>query len=314
MAYASQSGRARTSARNPRAFGVCQRCGQWWNRDQLRFQYDWRGATIQNLYILVCEHCYDTPAEQLRAITIPADPVPVFYPSVENFEQDESDYRAVSYPTVTDPVTGIPIPSTVLRTTEDCQNRVVTPYGNPVGHDPNAIMPLVKGITYGTQLQILSVTGNGTATVQVTCSAPHGLQTNAQISAQGLAYTPACGFYSVTVLGATTFTYMTYGNTPAQALLTPTTRIVTANIGLPLGFVQIAKISGPSLFTTTPTVCFFETEDGSGMFLLETGSGYLQLEMCGQTPVGTYLFELETSAGTVLLESGSGSLELENGP
>jgi len=245
---------------------------------------------------------------------LPADPEPIINARVQDFAAAESDYRAVSYPTVTDPVTGIPIPSTVLRTTEDCQNRVVTPYGNPVGHDPNAIMPLVKGITYGTQLQILSVTGNGTATVQVTCSAPHGLQTNAQISAQGLAYTPACGFYSVTVLGATTFTYMTYGNTPAQALLTPTTRIVTANIGLPLGFVQIAKISGPSLFTTTPTVCFFETEDGSGMFLLETGSGYLQLEMCGQTPVGTYLFELETSAGTVLLESGSGSLELENGP
>ena len=217
------------------------------------------------------------------AITLPADPVPIFYPSVENFEQAESDYRAVSYPTVTDPVTGIPIPSTALRVTEDCQNRVTSPYGTPVGHDQNAIMPLVNRVTYGTVIQVLSVTGNGTATVQVTCSAPHGLQTNDQVSIRGLDYAPACGFYSVTVLGATTFTYMTYGLTPAQALLTDTTRIVTAIIGLPRGFKQIAKISGPPLFSN-------------------------------QNSSGAYLFELETADGTFLLESASGSLELEVGP
>lgn len=90
MGYASKSGRARTSARNPQAFGVCQRCNRWWNRNRLRFQYDWRGVALQNLWILVCSDCYDRPQEQLRAIVLPADPVPIMFPSVEPFIDDET--------------------------------------------------------------------------------------------------------------------------------------------------------------------------------------------------------------------------------
>jgi hypothetical protein len=202
----------------------------------------------------------------------------------QDFETAESDYRAVSYPTVTDPVTGIPIPSTALRTTEDCQNRVTMPYGVPRGLDQNAIMPLVNRVTYGVQLQVLSVQGNGTATVQVTCSAPHQLQTNDQVSIQGLDFAYACGFYSVTVLGATTFTYMTYGITPAQGLLTSTTIIQTCNLGIPRGFKQITTIVGPPLYplpqgppAPPSTVWYLELEPGTGVFLLET-SGAIELE------------------------------------
>jgi hypothetical protein len=81
----------------------------------------------------------------------------------------------------------------------------------------------------------------------VTCSAVHGLKTNYQISVQGLLNSNADGFYSVNVLTATAFTYMTYGGIPAASLLTPTTRIVTALIGLPYGFETIPKIDGPGL-------------------------------------------------------------------
>ena len=102
------------------------RCGIWYNRVDLKFQFDWRGTALQNLYILVCSECYDEPQEQLRAIVLPADPVPIFYPSVEDFAGDETNYRAVSYQTVIDPITGIPRPSTTLRVTEDCQNRTMT--------------------------------------------------------------------------------------------------------------------------------------------------------------------------------------------
>ena len=176
---------------------MCFRCGQWWNRDELQFQHDWRGTHIQNLYILVCERCYDVPQEQLRAITLPADPVPVYFPSVENFEQAETDYRSL-VPGTVDPLTGIPIPSTTLRVTEDCENRITQPVGAPVGLEQAAVMPYNGAVqkAFGVPLALLSVTSNGTATVNVTCSKPHGLQTNGQISANGLASSEACGFFS----------------------------------------------------------------------------------------------------------------------
>jgi hypothetical protein len=317
MAYASRAGRARVSAKKPQAFAVCQRCGIWHNRVELNFQFDWRGSALQNLYILVCRRCLDTPQEQLRAITLPADPTPIFYPSVENFADDESDYRSISEPTVLDPVTGIPIPGTTLRVTEDCQNRTVDPFGLPVGFNQNAVMPQFLLQKYGVPLNVLSVISNGSATVQVTCSSVHNLQSvgpNSEVSIQGLADNNADGFYSVTVLTATVFTYMTYGAIAANSLLTPTSLIITAFVGLPYGYDQIPKIIGPPLFAQPVAVCFLETEDGTGLFLLEDGSGFIQLETCNQIPTADFLFELESGLGTILLESGNGSLELEAGP
>jgi len=238
MAYASQSGRARTSSKKPQAFAVCMRCGLWYNRVDLNFQYDWRGTALQNLYILVCERCTDTPQEQLRAIQLPADPTPVYFPSVENFADAETDYRS-TLPGTIDPVTNIPIPSTTLRVTEDCQNRITQPLGQPEGLSQQAVMPYNGGVqkAFGVPLSVLSVTANGTATVSVTCSKVHGLQPDSQVSIEGL--TAANGFYSVNVLTATAFTYTTASNVPAASLLTPTTRIVTALVGLPYGSVAI---------------------------------------------------------------------------
>lgn len=82
-------GRARVDPSNPRAFGVCQRCGIWYNREDLLFQYQWGGQSLINLQILVCEICLDVPQDQLRSIIIPPDPLPVWRPSVEAFSVDE---------------------------------------------------------------------------------------------------------------------------------------------------------------------------------------------------------------------------------
>lgn len=236
MAYASRSGRAQTSVKNPRAFAVCQRCGIWYNRDRLTFQFDWRGAQLQNLFILVCHQCLDVPQEQLRAITLPADPMPIFYPSVEDFTGDETNYRSLAGST-TDPTTGLPVPNPTLRVTEDCQNRTINPFGIPSGETQDAVMPYgVNNTQFGAALPILSVTSDGTATVTVTCSAVHNLKTNDQVSVEGVNFPYAGGMYSVTVTTATAFTYMTYGANPSGSLLTPTTRIVTCLIGLPRGY------------------------------------------------------------------------------
>ena len=101
---------------------------------------------------------------------------------VQDFDAADTEYRSLGSGTV-DPVTGIPIPSTTLRTTQDCQNRVTEPYGVPVGLTQAAVMPY-NGATqqhFGVPLDILSVTSNGTATVQVTCRKVHGLQTNGRL-------------------------------------------------------------------------------------------------------------------------------------
>jgi hypothetical protein len=175
------------------------------------------------------------PQENVRAITLPADPTPVYYPSVEDFVNAETDFRVTSVPPTIDPTTGIPIPGGALRTTMDDENRTVEPFGAPVGLSQNAVMPYNGAVqkAFGVPLQVISVIGDGTATVTVTCSAVHNLHTDDQISVEGLSFGPACGFFSVDVTTATQFTYMTYGSNPADSLLTSTTRIVTCLVGLP---------------------------------------------------------------------------------
>ena len=110
MAYASQSGRARTSTTNPEAHAICDRCSFRYNFNDLSWQYEWRGSTLQNVRILVCMRCLDVPQEQLRAITLPADPVPIINARVEIYSLDSLDYIGTGSPTIS-PSTGIPIPS-----------------------------------------------------------------------------------------------------------------------------------------------------------------------------------------------------------
>lgn len=144
MAWASRSGRARTSATNPQAFGVCYRCGFWHNRVDLQFQWDWRGAALQNLYVLVCRRCLDVPQQQLRAIVLPPDPVPVYIPSTEPFFADETSPLSTIDNSI-DPVTGIPVPGGSPLVTDGGALLVPQQTGAPSGSlnqepgtDPNA--------------------------------------------------------------------------------------------------------------------------------------------------------------------------------
>jgi hypothetical protein len=89
-----------------------------------------------------------------------------------------------------------------------------------------------------------SVLGNGTSTVTVNCSTPHGLATNAQVSVEGLSNNAADGMYSVTVTTATQFTYQANYAIPSGNLLQGRTLIVTALVGLPYGYTQIPQ-TGP---------------------------------------------------------------------
>jgi len=194
-----------------------------------------------NIRILVCRRCLDTPQEQLRAIVVPADPLPIINARVQDFAIAETNYQTITQLPVYDPTTGIPIPGTTTLVTQDGRNLATQETGPPTGLTQSAIMPLQGNVHYGVCLNLLSVTANGTTIITVTCSSPHGLSTNGQIAAEGLSNNKADGFYSVTVLGAMSFTYMTNTVIPSGSLLTATALITTASVGLPLQFDQIPQ-------------------------------------------------------------------------
>jgi hypothetical protein len=126
MAYASKAGRARTSASRPQAFAVCDRCGIWHNHYQLRFQFDWAGTTLVNKRILVCGRCIDKPQEQLRAIVLPADPVPIQNPRPEYaLGAYNTDYRITDSAATDTYRHGIPIPHGDVRTTQGGDSRTL---------------------------------------------------------------------------------------------------------------------------------------------------------------------------------------------
>lgn len=247
MAYASRAGRAKTNPKSPQAHAICDRCGFRVNFVDLRVQYDWRGATLGPIgNILVCDICYDDPQEQLRAITLPADPVPIVNARPELYPQDSIDYIGI-FPPTTDPTTGLPVPSQNVLGTVGDQALIIQPIGpnalpSPqgplqagIGLDPNAQMPFVIQSHWGTPLAVLSITANGTTIVSVTCSSPHGLSTGNQIAVEGVSNQQAYGFFNVTVTTGTAFTYETNATIKSGSLLTNGTKIITVNAGVPWG-------------------------------------------------------------------------------
>lgn len=206
MGYASRSGRARTSARNPRAFGVCDRCSLWYNHFNLQWQYDWAGASLINKRILVCDTCYDTPQNQLRAIVLPADPMPIINPRTEPYTWDSTDYRQVSGYNTVDPETGLPVQQGNIRVTSDDDlptndKRVTQQTGEPPngknqlpGTDPNA--PNFRFVT--------GAVDSGTGEVRLTVGNTNGFITGQGVIANSIGgVTAANGNWYITVVNQT---------------------------------------------------------------------------------------------------------------
>jgi len=108
------------------------------------------------------------PQQQLRAIVVPADPVPIVQPRTEPFVSDETNYRSLSGQDTTDPTTGLPIPGTTVRITQSNDPRVPQQTGEPSGGlntlpgtDPNIPLPSTEGVlTDGLGNAILDGFGN----------------------------------------------------------------------------------------------------------------------------------------------------------
>ena len=244
-------GRARVSSRNPRAFGICDRCGFLYNHINLQWQYDWAGASLINKRILVCDECNDVPQSQLRAIVVPADPTPILNARVQDYQTSETNTRATSGQNTVDAETGIPIINGDTRITQNDLDRVTQQVGGTradlsqqPGLDQSAVMPLQGTTAYRVTIATLSVISSGAGLVTVTCSSAHGLSTGAQISVEGLSAATANGFYTITVTSGTAFTYLVNPILAAGSLLTSTTKMVTADAGLPYNSSQVPQ-TGP---------------------------------------------------------------------
>ena len=90
MAFGDIAGRASVNPSAPRAFGVCDSCGVWHQRNELTMQMDWFGPRLGPTGFYNCYRCLYVPNEQLKPIVLPADPVPVQNPRIEAFEDDEA--------------------------------------------------------------------------------------------------------------------------------------------------------------------------------------------------------------------------------
>ena len=155
MAYASRAGRARTSAKNPQAHAICDRCGERLNHVDLSWQFDWAGAGLINKRLLVCDHCNDTPQQQLRSIVLPADPPVIMNARPEYFIEASTDYRQTSRPATTNAKTGILVPDGDTRITQNDDPRVTQQTGfangslnEQPGTDPNAPGDNDPGLPY----------------------------------------------------------------------------------------------------------------------------------------------------------------------
>jgi hypothetical protein len=86
-------GRATVDPNNPSNWATCDRCGFNYNQRDLQWQHDWRGNTMQNLHLLVCSRCLDTPSLWYRSIILPPDPTPIMNARPEAYTVDETDWR-----------------------------------------------------------------------------------------------------------------------------------------------------------------------------------------------------------------------------
>jgi hypothetical protein len=240
MGYASRSGRARTSAKNPQAFAICDRCALWYNHFQLKWQYDWAGASLINKRILVCDTCYDEPQQQLRAIVIPADPVPIVNPRVEPYAWDETDRRQVSGYNTKNQQTGIPVPQGDTRVTSKdniatANTRVVqqtgeAPYGTnqKPGIDPNAV----------TYRDIVNVANNGIGVIRVTVSVTSGFITGQKVIINDVVgVANANGKWTITVINPSQFDLQNSSFSGAYV----SGGYVINNPSLPYGFDEVPK-------------------------------------------------------------------------
>ncbi len=196
---------------------------------------EWAGNKLMNKRQLVCRRCNDIPNTQLRAIVLPADPMPVMNPRVQNYQAASNDYRATSGQNTVDPTTGIPILGNIVRITENDDSRVTQQTGEPTfgkntkpGTDPNAV----------TYRNVTMAVNNGSGLIRLTLNATSGMINGQQVTiGDVVGTTEANGNWKITVVGPTTIDLQ--GSVFANAYSSG--GYVVNNPALPYNFLEIPK-------------------------------------------------------------------------
>jgi hypothetical protein len=149
----------------------------------------------------VCSQCMDVPQEQLRAIIVPADPVPVLNPRIEYFGTYSSNNRLTNGTPSVDAATGLSSPRGDTRITEDDATRSTQMTGAAPGSlntlpgtDPNAV-------TYRT---VTNATDNGSGLIRLTVATTNGMITSQRVTVQDVGgVTAASGNWTITVINNT---------------------------------------------------------------------------------------------------------------
>lgn len=228
-------GRAKVSTRNPEAFAICDNCGFQYNHSELRWQYEWAGNKLINLKQLVCRRCNDLPNNQLRAIVLPADPMPIMNPRVPNYPLAEIDYRATSGQNTIDPTTGIPVPGNTLRITENDDYRVTQQTGEPPGGKNQLPGTDPSAVTYRT---ISNAANNGSGLIRLTVNTTNGMITGQLVTIGDVAgTTEANGNWIITVIDVNTVDLQ--GSTFTNSYTSG--GYIVNNPSLPYSFTEIPK-------------------------------------------------------------------------
>lgn len=140
MGHADIHHRAKVDPGSPNAFGVCDECSGWFNLEDLVKQDEWTGTAITWQGTLVCQPCYTEPQEQLRAIRLPPDPIPVSNPRLEVFGTIDQPLGFTQYVMWAQ---GLPLPYGVVLM-DGNGNPILDNYGNEIiieiGSDGTALL------------------------------------------------------------------------------------------------------------------------------------------------------------------------------
>jgi len=100
-------GNARVDSNYPQALAECDRCGFLYNHNKLSWQFDWRGPNLQDLGLLICDSCMDTPQENgQRSMLLPPDPVPIRNARPRNYVVANNPLSPIGLTQSSDPTGG----------------------------------------------------------------------------------------------------------------------------------------------------------------------------------------------------------------
>lgn len=167
MAYRWRGKNFEVDPDNPRAEGICDRCGMRWNLDRLQWQYSYQGAfSPMNTRYLVCPNHVDPLNPQDQAYILPPDPLPVFNARPEPYTLDETSWLTTEDDSILATedgdqfITAIPNPSSTANTSVLASTILYS--GGSVA---TAYLDLFDGDPAGTGRSVLSaITGSSTRT------------------------------------------------------------------------------------------------------------------------------------------------------